>query len=94
MDHEALIRLELEQQEDCVLVSSPDFPLLHLEINSASGDDIEQTVLPVLKEMVEFRVGRAVTLRLNGGSGPTRVVEAAAITREGWGGGNIEANGG
>jgi hypothetical protein len=63
MDHEALIRLDLEQQEGCVLVSSPQFPLLHLAIADPSEAEITRGVLPVLKEMVEFTVGEPVTLR-------------------------------
>jgi hypothetical protein len=64
MDREALIRLDLERQDNCVLVSSPQFPLLHLAITDASEAEITRCVLPILKEMVEFRVGEPVTLRL------------------------------
>ena len=66
MDHEALIQLDLEQDGRGVLVSSPQFPLLHLMIEDDSNAEIEKRVLPVLKEMVEFKIGEAVSLRLVG----------------------------
>ena len=45
MNNEVLIRLDLERQEDSVLVSSPEFPLLHLAIDAFSETEIEKHVL-------------------------------------------------
>ncbi len=66
MNREALIKLVLEKQQDCVLISSPQFPLLQLQLAIEGFDEriIENCVLPVLKEMVEYRVGDKVELRL------------------------------
>lgn len=64
MDRETVIWLQLEQQADCFLVSSPQFPLLHLALESGSEADLTEHVLPVLKEMVEHQLRRKVTLQL------------------------------
>lgn len=64
MNRESLITLALDRQAGCVLVSSPQFPLLHLALPSGATHEIEDIVLPVLKEMVEFETGGQATLRL------------------------------
>jgi hypothetical protein len=62
MPEEALIHLEVEDEDGVLFVSSPEFPLLQLAIHHDS--EIESLVLPVLKEIVEDEVGTAVRLRV------------------------------
>lgn len=64
MDSERLISLRVETLDDCTLVSSPEFPLLHLSIEDDSYEEIETCILPILKEMIEREHGGRVTLRL------------------------------
>jgi hypothetical protein len=64
MDRERLISLKIEAIDDYNLVSSPEFPLLHLSIEDDSYEEIETCVLPILKEMIERERGGSVTLRL------------------------------
>ena len=60
-----LIQLVLEGTESCVLVSSPEFPLLHLQLDNWENQEIEKRVLPVLKEMIEAQNSRyTVELRI------------------------------
>jgi hypothetical protein len=59
---ERLIRLALEQQDRFFLVSSPEFPLLHLSIRG--DDEIESVVMPVLKEMIRRDTSTDVELRV------------------------------
>src|SRR3982074_1417295 len=62
MDSERLISLKVEAIDHYNLVSSPEFPLLHLSIEDDSYEEIETCVLPILKEMIERKHGRSVTL--------------------------------
>jgi hypothetical protein len=64
MDSERLINLKVEPFDHGNLVSSPEFPLLHLSIEDDSYEEIETCVLPILKEMIERERGVSVTLRL------------------------------
>lgn len=64
MDCERLINLKVETLDDYILISSPEFPLLHLSIEDDSYEEIETYVLPILKEMIEREHGGSVTLRL------------------------------
>ncbi len=64
MNDERLIELRLDEENGCYLVSSDQFPLLNLVISDNSVAEIEKSVLPVLKEMVEFRVQEPVELRV------------------------------
>lgn len=64
MDHEAVITLDVDHHGDCVLVSCQTFPLLNLQFDDVSEQTIVDKVFPVLKEMVEHKVGGAVELRL------------------------------
>jgi hypothetical protein len=64
MDCERLISLKVDTLDHCSLVSSPEFPLLHLSIEDDSYEEIETCVLPILKEMIERELGGVVTLRL------------------------------
>lgn len=64
MNSERLISLKIETIDHCTLVSSPEFPLLHLSIEDDSYEEIETCVLPILKEMIERERGGSVTLRL------------------------------
>lgn len=64
MRRESLIQLDLSQEADCVLVTSPQFPFLNLVIPTGTESELTRHVLPVLQEMVEFEVGAPVALRL------------------------------
>jgi hypothetical protein len=64
MNSERLISLKIDVIDGYNLVSSPEFPLLHLSIADDSYEDIETCVLPILKEMIERERGGSVTLRL------------------------------
>lgn len=60
--HERLIRIDVEElQGGKLLISSPDVSLFHLAI--ASMQEMQSTVMPLLKETLERRLHRPVVLR-------------------------------
>lgn len=61
---EKIIELKLEHFDECVLVSSPQFPLFHLSVDSTDDEDLEACVLPMLTELIERQEKIKVELRL------------------------------
>lgn len=64
MDGEAVIALAVEHIDGQYIVTCDDFPLLAILVSELSAGSITKTVLPVLKEMIEFKVDSEVELRL------------------------------
>ena len=58
------ISLAIETVDATYFVTCDEFPLLNLMLTDAASVEIKRKVLPVLKEMVEFKVGGTVELRL------------------------------
>lgn len=61
---EALLNLVIEPAGEQYMVSCKEFPYLSLKMQNPSIVEVERVVLPVLKEMVEARVGEPISLRL------------------------------
>ena len=64
MNGAAFITLNVDMMGGGIFVSSPQFPLLHLMIDDESEGQFHGRVVPVLKHMIEAKVGYTVTLRL------------------------------
>jgi hypothetical protein len=64
MNKEALITLGVEEIGGHYLVSCAKFPLLQLQIEDVTEIAIEGQIFPLLKEMLEHKLGYEVDLRL------------------------------